>query len=124
MQMHPPEPGNTRFNPDFHNLQYPRSFQAAQAQDRIRWMNTTEGKLSHQWHQLQAKKHYKSIDSLCSTDKWAAGLVTNLLGITHSQWLHHCAVLHEQDTQGLKLKESQQLAAAIKEQFLLGLDGL
>jgi hypothetical protein len=28
------------------------------------------------------------------------------------------------DTQGLKLKDGQQLAAAIQEQFLLGLDGL
>jgi alpha-amylase/alpha-mannosidase (GH57 family) len=101
----------------------PRSFQAAQAQDRIGWMNTTEGKLSRQWQQLQAE-HYKSIDSPRSASKWAAGLVTNLLGITHSQWLHRCAVLHERDTQGLKLKDSQQLAAAIQEQFLLGLDGL
>jgi hypothetical protein len=101
----------------------PRSFQAAQAQDRIGWMNTTEGKLSHQWRQLQAE-HYKSIDSPRSVGKWAAGLVTNLLGITHSQWLHRCAVLHERDTQGLKLKDGQQLAAAIQEQFLLGLDGL
>jgi hypothetical protein len=59
-----------------------------------------------------------------SASKWAAGLVTNLLGITHSQWLHRCVVLHERDTQGLKLKDSQQLAAAIQEQFLLGLEGL
>jgi hypothetical protein len=51
-------------------------------------------------------------------------LVTNLLGITHSQWLHRCAVLHKRDTHGLKLKDSQQLAEAIQEQFLLGLDGL
>jgi hypothetical protein len=50
--------------------------------------------------------------------------VTNLLGITHSQWLHRCAVLHERDSQGHKLKDSQELATAIQEQFLLGLDGL
>jgi hypothetical protein len=40
----------------------PRSFQAAQAQDRIGWMNTMEGKLSHKWQKLQAD-YYKSIDS-------------------------------------------------------------
>jgi hypothetical protein len=101
----------------------PRSFQAAQAQDRIGWMNTMEGKLSHQWRQLQVE-HYKSINSPRSVGKWAAGLVTNLLGITPSQWLHRCAVLHERDTQGLKLKDGQQLAASIQEQFILGLDGL
>jgi hypothetical protein len=101
----------------------PRSFQAAQAQDRIGWMNTTEGKVSHHWRHLQAE-HYQSINSRRSADKWAAGLVTNLLGITHSQWLHRCAVLHERDSQGLKLKDSQELATAIQEQFLLGLEGL
>jgi hypothetical protein len=51
-------------------------------------------------------------------------LVTNLLVVTHSQWLHRCAVLHEKDNQGLKLKDSQQLAADIQEQFQLGVDGL
>jgi hypothetical protein len=86
-------------------------------------MNIKEGKLSHQWRQLQAE-YYNSINSPCSTGKWATGLVTNHPGITHSQWLHCCAVLHELDTQGLQLKDSQQLTAAIQEQFLLGLDGL
>jgi hypothetical protein len=61
----------------------PCFFQAAQAQDCIGLMNTTQGKLSHQWRQLQAE-YYKLINSPCSKGNWATGLVTNLPGITHS----------------------------------------
>jgi hypothetical protein len=64
-----------------------RSLRAAQAQDRIGWMNTTEGKVSVQWKQLQMD-YYRSINSRRLPHKWAAGLVTNLLMITHTQWIH------------------------------------
>jgi hypothetical protein len=101
----------------------PRTLQASQAQDRIGWLHTMEGKLSSKWRLLQAE-HYRSIDSLRSPGKWAAGLITNLLVVTHSQWLHQCTVLHEKDAQGLKLKEGQELLMAIQEQFLLGLEGI
>lgn len=101
----------------------PRTLQAAQAQDCIGWLNTMDGKLSHRWQQLQAD-YYASIHSRCSASKWAAGLVANILTVTHSQWLHRCSILHERDAQGLKLADSQALAAAIQEQFHLGLDGL
>jgi hypothetical protein len=101
----------------------PHTLQAAQAQDRIGWLHTTEGKLSSKWKLVQAA-HYRIIDSRRSPGKWAAGLITNLLMVTHSQWLHRCAMLHAKDAQGLKLKEGQELQVAIQEQFLLGLDGL
>jgi hypothetical protein len=100
-----------------------RTLQAAQSQDRIGWMNTTDGKLSQRWQQLQAE-YYASTNSRRSARKWAAGLVANILTVTHSQWLHCCSVLHARDVQGLRLKDSQALAAAIEEQFHLGLDGL
>jgi hypothetical protein len=95
----------------------PRTLQASQAQDWIGWLHTTEGKLSSKWQLLQAE-HYKSIDSCRSPGKWAAGLITNLLVVTHSQWLHRCAILHEKDAQGLKLKEGQELQTDIQEQLL------
>jgi hypothetical protein len=105
---------------DFSN---PRTLMAAQAQDRIGWMHTTDGKLSSRWRQLQAG-YYSSTNSRQSAAKWAAGLVANILSVTHAQWIHRCAVLHERDAQGLKLQDSQALAAAIQEQFHLGVDGL
>ena len=107
----------------FASFSSPRTLSAAQAQDKIGWLLTTEGKISVQWRQLQAE-HYRSINSPRSPGKWAAGLITNLLSVTHSQWRHRCAVLHERDAQGIKLQEGRALREAIQNQFVLGLDGL
>jgi hypothetical protein len=96
---------------------------AAQAQDSIGWLHTTEGKILRQWQVLQ-QTHYRSICSRRSSRKWAAGLITNLLSITHSQWKHRNAVEHERDAQGLKLQAGRELKAAIEAQFSLGLAGL
>jgi hypothetical protein len=104
----------------FSNL---RTLRAAQAQDNIGWLHMMEGKISVKWNQLQAE-HYQSIDLCQSHGKWAAGLITNLLSVTHSQWLHQCAVLHKGDAQGLRLKEGQALLVAIQNQLTLGLEGL
>jgi hypothetical protein len=42
--------------------------------------------------------------------------------MTHSQWMHRCAIEHERDAQGLKLKESWELTKAIAAQLALGVD--
>ena len=38
--------------------------------------------------------------------------------------MHHNAVEHDRDAQGLKLKEGRELMEAITEQLSLGLEGL
>jgi hypothetical protein len=96
---------------------------AAMAQDRIGWMNFTEGKISKRWRYLQAA-HYQSTHSRRTADQWAAGLVTSLLSMVHAQWTHRCNILHARDAQGLRLQEAQALATAIDFQFQSGLDGL
>jgi hypothetical protein len=107
----------------FTTFSNPRTLGAAQAQDRIGWLHTTEGKISSHWAKLQAN-YYLSMDSPRSPHKWAAGLVTNLLTVTHAQWMHRCSVLHERDSQGLKLQEGRELLASVQQQFALGVDGL
>jgi hypothetical protein len=107
----------------FTHFSNPRTLHVAQAQDRIGWIHTTEGKISSHWAVLQAA-YYRSINSPRSVRKWAAGLVTNLLTVTHTQWMHRCSVLHERDTQGLKLQEGRELLASMQQQFSLGIDGL
>jgi hypothetical protein len=82
---------------------------AAITQDRIGWMNFTEGKISKQWRQLQAA-HYQSTHSRCIANQWAVGLVTTLLSMVHSQWTHCCNILHARDAQGLCLREASALA--------------
>jgi hypothetical protein len=74
--------------------------------------------------QLLQETHYHSTHSPWCAWKWAAGLSTNLLHLTHSQWIHSNSVLHGRDSQGLKIKEGQSLTASICTQFSLGLDGL
>jgi len=101
----------------------PTSLRAAQAQDKIGWLHTTEGKISKQWRHIQTA-HYRTINSRRSPTKWAAALITNLLSVTHSQWLHRCAVEHERNVQGLKMKEGRELTAANTAQLALGVDGL
>jgi hypothetical protein len=85
----------------FATFSNPRTLRAAQAQDQIGWLHTTEGKISAQWKQLQAE-HYRSINSRRSPRKWAAELITNLLSV----------------------KQGQGLLAAIQNQLALGLEGL
>jgi hypothetical protein len=82
-----------------------------------------EDKISKQWQKIQ-EEHYQLISSHLSTRIWAVGLITNLLSMTHSQWMHHNAVEHDRDAQGLKLKEGRELMEAITEQLALGLEGL
>jgi hypothetical protein len=96
---------------------------AATAQDRIGWINFTEGKISKKWRALQAI-HYQAIRSQRSSDQWAAGLVTTLLSLVHSQWKHRCHILHERDAQGLRSQEARDLDTAISFQFQSGIDGL
>jgi hypothetical protein len=95
----------------------------AMAQDHIGWINFTEGKISKRWRQLQTA-HYQSAHSRHTADQWAAGLVTSLLSMVHSQWTDRCNILHARDAQGLRLQEAQALATAIDFQFQSGLDGL
>ena len=82
-----------------------------------------EGKVSRTWQQIQSD-YYHSIKSKCSASKWAMGLVTTLLSMTHSQWTHRNNILHARDAQGLWLKEGQELDMAITLQFQSGFEGL
>jgi hypothetical protein len=92
-------------------------------QDRIGWINFTEGKISRRWRQLQGA-HYRATNSLRTPEQWAAGLITSLLSMVHSQWTHRCNILHARDAQGLRLQEAQALAAAITFQFQTSIEGL
>jgi hypothetical protein len=96
---------------------------AAAAQDQIGWTNFTEGKISTRWRTLQAT-HYQTICLRRSSEQWAAGLVTTLLSMVHSQWTHRCKILHERDAQGLRSQEAKDLDRAISFQFQSGVDGL
>ena len=86
-------------------------------------MAFTEGRITTRWRKIQAD-HYRAIHSKRSPNQWAAGLVTSLLSVTHSQWTHRNSILHARDAHGLRVKEGKELTTAIDLQFQSGLEGL
>jgi len=97
--------------------------EAALEQDAIRWMNFMEGKISRKWR-VQQEQYYVSNNLRQTAKSWAAGMVSNLLGIVHKMWILRNEVVHERDEQGLKVKEGRELEKAISEQFELGVNSL
>jgi hypothetical protein len=67
----------------------PWAFCAAQAQDKMGCLHMTEGKCFKQWQTLEAN-HYQSVESQQSPSEWASGLVSNLITVRYSQWMHQC----------------------------------
>ena len=72
---------------------------------------------------LQAD-YYHLRHSPCSAHQWAAGLVTALLSVMHSQWLHCNSILHAWDADGLRTWDAHALQEAMDQQFQTGLEGL
>jgi hypothetical protein len=96
---------------------------SAAEQDEIGWQNFVEGKISRSWGILQLQ-HYQDQHSKRTVNKWTSGLVTQLLELTHSMWIHRNRVLHAVDEQGLPLQQAAELEAAIHEEFRQGIAGL
>jgi hypothetical protein len=107
----------------FQEVSHELSLPAALAQDRIGWVAFTEGRISTLWRKRQAA-HYHAVHSERSVGKWAAGLVTSLLSVTHSQWVHRNSILHARDAHGIRVTRGQELETAIDLQFQSGLEGL
>jgi hypothetical protein len=89
---------------------------AAAAQDRIGWLNLTEGRLSLRWQESQ-EEHLRASHSRKTGQTWAAEVVSGILRVTHSLWLERNRILHEKDAQGLLLKHGQDLRDKINETF-------
>jgi hypothetical protein len=101
----------------------PFCFSATREQDEIGWQNFVEGKITRSWGMLQLL-HYQELHSKHTMDMWTAGLVTQLLELTHGMWLHRNGVLHAVDAQGLPLKQAAELEAAIHDEFRKSMEGL
>jgi hypothetical protein len=92
-------------------------------QDEIGWQNFVEGKISKSWGNLQWQ-HYQEQLLVRSGDKWSAGLVTQLLELTHGMWIHRNNILHAVNAQGLPLQQAAELEASIHLEFCKGTEGL
>ena len=65
----------------------PRLRHMALSQDKIRWRQLLEGMISTEITIIQ--RQYIAVNgSSMSLEKWCTGLITQLLEITHGQWLY------------------------------------
>jgi hypothetical protein len=55
---------------------------------------------------------------------WIIGLITQLLQVTHSQWIYRCVLVHDWTTGTLILGHKEDLMQEIDYQLMLGPDGL
>ena len=59
-----------------------------------------------------------------SSEKWATGLITQLLQVTHGQWIYKCVVVHDRTTGTLVNQHKAKLLEEITKQLLMGADSL
>jgi hypothetical protein len=55
---------------------------------------------------------------------WISGLVTQLLQVTHTQWIYRCVLVHDPNTGTLISAQKAKLLKEIKHQLALGSESL
>ena len=96
----------------------PRFQLAFESQNRIGSLGLLEGRLSRHWLPLQ-EAYLKEIGSPRSINTWASQLVSQLILVGHSMWLHRNSIRHSDD--GIQNRDlSRQVNAGIIQQFELG----
>jgi hypothetical protein len=56
--------------------------------------------------------------------KWLSGLITQLLQVTHCQWIYRCVLVHDRSTGTLVSAHKEELMKEIEYQLELGEEGL
>jgi hypothetical protein len=69
----------------------------ASAQDIIGWDNFVMGMVSHKLLPIQSA-HFHTAGKSYRTTRWIAGLITQLLQVTHTQWIYRCMLVHDRTT--------------------------
>ena len=95
----------------------------AESQDIIGWRRFMEGMISKEWAEIQ-RDHYNLFGGKVTPSKWAQGLVTRLLEVTHGQWLYRNVQVHDTTTGILATQRKEKLQKAIEDQLELGGSGL
>jgi hypothetical protein len=95
----------------------------ARSQDIIGWDLFMMGMLSKQMAAVQSvyllQHHYSR-----PVSKWLSGLITQLLQVTHCQWIYRCVLVHDRSTGTLVLAHKEELMKEIAYQLELGAEGL
>ena len=101
----------------------PRFRQMALSQDKIGWRRLLEGMISTEIAIIQ--RQYIAVNgSRMSLDKWCSGLITQLLEITHGQWLYRNYIVHDPVSGTIATAKKEELLVEIERQRELGDVGL
>jgi hypothetical protein len=101
----------TRRLSDFPYLS-PEMKRVAASQDLIPWTCFMEGKLSHEIFTLQRHSLACSPSRLTISD-WAKKLISQILQISHAQWVFRNVSLHDARTGYLRVKKRQDILAEV-----------
>ena len=82
-------------------------------QDRLGWDNLVEGRIPTIYVEHR-RMHLASIKTTMTAKRWAKGLITRLLQMTHKQWLLRNAKVHIKRKGDLTAKEHDKLLSKIE----------
>ena len=100
-----------------------RYHRMAISQDMISWRRFMEGMISKEVITIQ-QQYLATIGSRLSIDKWAKGLITKLLEVSHGQWLYRNVVVHDRVTGDAATRRKEEIQMEIEKQQELGENGL
>jgi hypothetical protein len=101
----------------------PHLHDLARSQDVIGWDSYMMGMLSTQMAAVQSVyllQHHSTLP----VSNWLSGLITQLLQVTHCQWIYRCVLVHDQATGTLISAHKEELLKEIEHQLGLGDEGL
>jgi hypothetical protein len=95
----------------------------ARSQNIIGWDLYMMGMVSKQMAAIQSI-YLLQHQSARLVSKWLSGLSTQLLQVTHCQWIYRCVLVHDRSTGTLVLAHKEELMKEIEHQLELGEEGL
>ncbi len=95
----------------------------AESQDVIGWDNFVMGMVSLKLLWIQSTYLHNS-NSSSGAMRWISGLITQLLQLTHTQWIYQCNLVHNRTTGTLISTHKKELLKEIELQLSLGPEGL
>ncbi len=93
------------------------------ARDIIGWDDFVMGMVSHKLLPIQSE-HFHTAGKSYRATGWNAGLIMQLLQVTHTQWIYRCMLVHDRTTGILISAHKADLLKEIEHQLSLGPDDL
>jgi hypothetical protein len=92
-------------------------------QDKIGWGNFMVGMISTKLLGIQ-DSYIQVRGSAWLSERWATGLITQLLQVTHGQWIYRCILVHNRTTGTLINQHKAKLLEEITKQLSMGAESL